>query len=95
MNFNDIRWDVLSDDFNCPHLLILVFDTDGRFTVLGYFKWFLAIEVSLLRFASSYFDDADLLQLQVFGSPSGLTIGLPGSPSGLTIGLPTSVFKSS
>ena len=95
MNFNDIRWDVLSDDFNCPHLLILVFDTDRRFTVLGYFKWFLAIEVSLLRFASSYFDDADLLQLQVFGSPSGLTIGLPGSPSGLTIGLPTSVFKSS
>ena len=84
MNFNDIRWDVSSADISCPHLLILVFNMDGRFSVLGYFKWFLAIEVSLLGFASSYFDDADLLLLQVFGSPSGVTIGLP-----------TSVFKSS
>jgi hypothetical protein len=59
MNFNGIRWDVSSADINCPHLLILVnavvFNADGRFTVLGYFKWFLAIEVSLLGFASSYF----------------------------------------
>jgi hypothetical protein len=85
MNFNDIRWDVSSADISCPHLLILVFNMDGRFSVLGYFKWFLAIEVPLLGFASSCFDDADLLLLlQVFGPPSGLTMGLP-----------TSVFKSS
>jgi hypothetical protein len=69
---NDITWSTSPNDIGLspPPLPALLFRI-RRSVVLGYFKWFLATEVSLLGFASSYFDDADLLLLQVSGSPSG------------------------
>jgi hypothetical protein len=51
--FSTTSCGVSSDDIGYLHLLILLVDTDKGFSVLGYFKWFLAIEVFLLGFASS------------------------------------------